>query len=180
MFGKKANRALQEDNEAAEKIRSAINIYQKSQEFSLQYPVLQNVTSPSSTGAEQGTFIRSYLPEEIVSPGEPILIGYRYNFQPGDDIAEHKKFLNDSLFLPFQPDQREDAEKMQKELKSLNMLRQDEIKNTSSADLQTFYNQRTHIEIKDCLGNLDRSVDVTFDEQTGKGLRLRFTLEAKR
>ena len=135
----------------------------------------------SATFAEEKTTANSWSqtwPQESLFSSDPPLIGYRYNYQKAEfnkNPGEHKLFMNDSLFLPFDVNKYQEAKELQRDLKDYNLARQEELKPTSLKDLQAYHNENAAIAVKQFKGNLI-SVDVNEDIKKGTGLRLSFVL----
>ena len=89
-------------------------------------------------------------------------------------------FLNDSAFLPFNANKRDEADRFQRDLYDYNAFRQDQLKETSFADLQGYHQRQTRIAVKKFTGKLDPTVKVKEDVRDGRGLSLRFTLKKEK
>ena len=184
LFEEEANKRFQNNHELVDRLRHVIDIYQRSQEFKIQHPDLVNIAAQNQAGAGNFTHFQKWLDEETISLAHPLLIGYRYNYQPSSEIPEYKTYLNDSVFLPFEENQRDKAIEMQKDLYSYNMFRQDEIKRTISTNevdqLQIDHANQTAVEVKGFTGYLSPAMDVEEYKSEGKGLRLRFLLNDRK
>ena len=182
LFSKAANSKFQDDSRIAGRLRASIEEYEDTQKFTVEYPVPITLDS----GNEM------WLPKEMVSPGHPLLIGYRYKYRSSDyereGFPEHRKFLNDAAFLPFEANQRQEAEKMQKNLFH-QKLQCSQIRITDLIDLRHCHATRARIEVKGFKGRLDSSFTEVIEREMNRdrdengeignesqGLRLRFVL----
>ena len=93
LFCKVANTKFKDDHTIDEVIRRCITDedYRDSQQFTFRFPRFKALfNNPDELEVKH---------DRLVSRGYPLLIGYRYRFEPGNynENEEYKKFVNDAV-----------------------------------------------------------------------------------
>ena len=191
LFDKAANNRFKLDHQIAGRIRHFIENDENDPSFAVENPYLVNCTKSKpepkdaecQSAKEKTLYSLKWHPAQPLSPGRPLLVGYRYTYRSdvSEQIGEYRKFANDAVFLPFEPGNKKEAEDLQRELYSFNLYRQDQLHETDYQALIGYYKKptKTAIAVKGFRGYLNPGFDISEYEPRNKALMLEFVLKSK-
>ena len=162
LFCPEANEKYQTERCDISSIRETIESSHQNYAVTIKLPVFQENAEPTENEPEP------------VPTYHPLLLAYRYRYSETEEQAEEFQLFMNDLVL-FQID-RVKAKALQKDLKSYNISRHDQMKSLSIDELQQLHNKRQKVAVRNLKGRL-HPYDLAKDIKDNKGLRLLFVLD---
>ena len=161
LFCAEANEKYQTEKCNIDMIREAISERPQTYTTTLEFPNFDTDSEPSDK-------------PDPISTHCPLLLAYRYSYERTSEQAEEcRLFMNDTVFFPFDFAK---SNKLQKDLNSYNLYRQNKLKSFSRCELQQCHIKRQRVAVRDLTGRLE---PYNFNEciRKNRGLKLQFKLD---